>query len=155
MLSEIQLACAARLNAIAFFTTPTPILVLTEQKADYEVELDNQVAALGLCLLILTVTATDAQNQMLGANAAPAIAFKKIDVRARALGDPSVNNTGVSVSSLAEAAAWHLRGFKPIANEGPLVLESIELVEDRSAPLAYDAIFSLSAKSATAPARPT
>jgi hypothetical protein len=159
MLAEIQQACANYLNGTTtptglpectFFKTAPVIKILTEQLADYESEIERQVESLGICLLILTVTAKKSQNQF------PAgLAFEDIDIRARVLCDPALNKTGVPPSSAAEAAAWYLRKLTPLSGGGSPALESIELVEDRAAPLAYDAIFSLSAKSTTAPSRST
>jgi hypothetical protein len=159
MLAEIQQACADYLNGsvtpsgltqVTFFSASPTIKVLTEQLADYESAIEREVESLGLCLLILTVTADKSQNQF------PAgLAFEDIDIRARVLCDPALNKTGVPPSSAAEAAAWYLRKLTPLSGGGSPALESIELVEDRAAPLAYDAIFSLSAKSTTAPSRST
>lgn len=165
MLAEIQTTIADYLNgtldplpsglaAVTFFKGDPPsvpaIKVFTEQLADFENEIERQIEALGLCLLILTLTASDSQN-----NRGAALAYNAIDIRARALCDPALNKTGISCSALAEAAAWFLKFFTPIPGGGTLEHKGIELVEDRSAPLAYDAIFSLSAKSTTAPTRPT
>jgi hypothetical protein len=157
MLAEIQQACADYLNGtltpsgltqVTFFSTAPVITVFTEQLADYENAIERAVESLGLCMLILTVTATKSLNQFTGG-----LAFDDIDMRARALCDPSLNQTGVSASSAAEAAAWFLRKLTPLPGGGSLALKSIDLAEDRAAPLAYDAIFSLSSKSTTAPTR--
>jgi len=157
MLAEIQEACANYLNGVIvpegltrvdFFASDPAIQVITEQRADYENELGRLVNSLGLCMLVLTVTANGGQNQF-----PDRLAFDDIDVRVRALCDPALNQTRVSPSSACEAAVWYLRKFTPLAGGYSLIFKSIELAEDRAAPLAYDAIFSLSAKSSTAPSR--
>jgi len=159
VLAEIQQACADYLNGVVtppglpectFFKKEPAIKVITEQLDDYESAIERDVQSLGICVLIMTVTAKDSQNQFPGG-----LAFDKIDVRARAMGDPFIaqRTVGVDVATAAEAAAWYLRKLRPLDRGGTLTLQSIELAEDRAAPVAYDAIFSLSAESDSPPER--
>jgi hypothetical protein len=132
-------------GAAAYFGAAPAIEIYTEKLKSIDQIVTDALKRLGLTVMIVTVVARDAKNQMAG------LAFGDVACVARVFENPKLNATGVSASDCAEAIAWFTRRF---SFEGqPLRLVEISLGDDPRA-LTYDVIFSLEAQRETAPTRP-
>jgi len=131
-------------GAHAYFSTHPVIPIYTEKLKTIDQSIIDALSGIGLSVVLVTVTAKDAQNQIGG------LYFNHIIGCARVLENPTVNDTGIAASDLAEAVAWFSRKFTP-AN-GALKLQDIMLAQHPSA-LAYDVFFTMEAGITTPPRR--
>ena len=155
------LATDAGSGAAAFFSPAAPALpisIFTEKLKTIEQNLTDAQTRRGMSVVIVTVSARGAQNQMRGiSGTAGAIEFKKIMAVARVYEAPKTNSIGLSCSDVAEAVAWFTRKFTPPSeNRTIFALEDISLAPNSGRPdsLAYDVIYTVEGTLYQAPARP-
>ena len=122
-----------------------PIGIFTEKLKTIEQSITEAQMKVGLNVVIVTVQAKGAMNQIQG------LYFGRILCVARIMENPKVNMTGVSASDCAEAVAWFTRKFSP---EGYVMeFQDIMLASHQTA-LAYDVLYTIEAGTTTPPARP-
>ncbi len=152
LLSSIQAECAAHLAAQSFFSTTPAIPILTERLKDISSQIDTALGSLGLCVLVSTPLAQKVNNNTKG------LLFEEVNVVVRVFENPTLNSLRypsdekIPASDVAEAVAWHLKGFKAGGQGGALVLQNIVIGDDPDA-LAYDVTLKLSAGRLNAPTR--
>ena len=148
MLTEIREAVATYLGGLDYFNAAPAIPVYTEKLKTLENDLQKGIANFGISVLVTTVVARDAQNQI-----PKRLDFKKIGVVVHVLENPKLNlKSNVSASDLAEVIAWHCRKFAPL---GDAVLELKDIIlGEHPTLLVYHIIFSMEGSMLTPPVRP-
>lgn len=135
-------------GASAYFTPALPLLpiiVITEKLGTVEDRINKGLTQTGVSVLIATVVASDAQNQL-----PDRLYFGKVLFVARCFENPKANLSKVACSDLAEATAFFLRKFKPFG--APMLFMSIGLGKDPTR-LCYDVIFNVATGTMTTPVR--
>jgi len=133
-------------GSAAYFAADPAIPVYTEKLKTIDQAITNAKTTIGLNVVIVTVIAKEAQNQIRG------LYFKNILAIARVMESPRVNKSGVCASDLAESVAWFTRKFT-YNGESPLLLENISLAPTKDG-ITYDVIYKLQGGVFTAPTRP-
>lgn len=130
----------------AFFGAAPAIPIYTEKLKTISQAITDAQTKIGLNIVIVTVTAREAQAQHPGE-----LWFGKIAVVARVMENPKINHTGVCASDCAEAVAWYSKRFQ-LGGGFPLMFREIALAPHEGS-LVYDVVFTLEAGTPTAPSR--
>lgn len=137
-------------GARAFFSPDAPavsIPVITEKLGTIEQRISDGLTATGLSVLIATVVASGARNQIPGK-----IAFEKVVAVARVFENPATNLTGITASDCAEKIFWVTRHFKT-ADGTPLQFEKIQLGTVDPKRICYDVFYNIDCSSSVQPVR--
>lgn len=131
----------------AYFSAAPVIPIYTEKLATINEAIEAAKRQLGLCVVVVTVTARQGQNQVPGQ-----LYFKDIAIVARVMETPRTNRTGVSASDCAEAIAWFTRRFRG-PEDTAMLFQDIALAAMPGG-VAYDVIYAAEGGITSAPVRP-
>lgn len=134
-----------------YFTVAPPaftIPVFTEKLATLQQKITDGLLKTGLSVLIATVVAKKARNELPGF-----LAFEGIVAVAHVISTPNANPSQLAASDVAERIAWDTTKFK--FNGAPMRLLDLSLSRVNSAPgrVAYDVIYTVDTKTAEMPTR--
>lgn len=148
MLTEIRETFATYLRELDYFSAAPTIPVYTEKLKTLENELQKGIAQFGLSVLVTTVLARGAKN-----NVPKELYFGDIGVVVHVMENPKLNlKSNVSASDLAEVIAWHGKRFAPLG-DAVLQLKDIVLGE-HPVLLVYHVLFTMEGSITAAPVRP-